>query len=41
MRAIPDDAILELHPAGTSIKRAVAPKACRTCQPDLQMRLRV
>jgi hypothetical protein len=40
-REIPDDAILELHPAGTAIRRDVAPKACWTCEPDVEMRLGV
>jgi hypothetical protein len=38
---IPEDAILELHPAGTSLKRAVAPRARWTCEPELEMRLGV
>jgi hypothetical protein len=38
---IPEDAILEVHPAGAAIRRDRAPTACWACEPELDMRLGV
>jgi hypothetical protein len=40
-REIPYDVILELQSAGTAIRHDVAPRACRTCQPEVEVRLGV
>jgi hypothetical protein len=40
-REIPEGAILELHAAGTAVRRDVAPKACWTCEPEIEMMLAV
>jgi hypothetical protein len=35
------DASIHVHPAGSSVRRDVAPRACWRCRPGLELRLGV